>query len=449
MAKRKITVVGGGLAGSLMAVYFAKRGFDVEVYERRPDMRRADIGAGKSINLALSVRGILALEKVGLKEAILENAIAMNGRMMHSENGDLSYQPYGKEGQYINSVSRGGLNVHLLELADENPNVKLFFNHRCLDVDLEKSIATFKDENGEKVTVESDYIIGGDGAFSAVRMRMMKSARLDYSQDYLDHGYKELTIPPTADGKFAMEPNALHIWPRGSYMMIALPNPDKTFTCTLFFPYSGENSFETITTPEQVMDFFNTHFPDAVPMMPTLIEDFFGNPTGSLVTVRCFPWVANKAVLLGDACHAVVPFYGQGMNCAFEDCVVMDECIEKHGDDLDAAFREYEILRKPNADAIADLALQNFIEMRDLVGDPAFLKQKEVEHDLCERYPDLFKSQYELVTFTNEPYAFAQQRGASNTQFVQQLVSEGLTNQLGDRSFIENRLRKHRGEATT
>ncbi|MBI1306610.1 MAG: NAD(P)-binding protein [Bacteroidetes bacterium] len=439
MSKLKITVVGGGLAGSLMAVYFAKRGFEVHVYESRPDMRRADISAGRSINLALSVRGLKALEKVGLKDRILEKAIPMNGRMMHSESGDLAYQPYGVEGQHINSVSRGGLNIQLLELADENPDVHLHFNHRCLDVDLKNAIATFKDENGNKVTVDSDYIIGGDGAFSAVRLRMMKSARLNYSQDYLEHGYKELTIPATADGNFAMDANCLHIWPRGSYMMIALPNPDKSFTCTLFFPHSG---FEELDTKEKVREFFLTHFADAVPMMPTLEEDFFENPTGALVTVRCFPWVADKAVLLGDACHAVVPFYGQGMNCAFEDCVVMDECIEKHWPDLDGAFREYEVLRKPNADAIADLALQNFIEMRDLVGDEDFLHFKHIEHELCELYPDLFKSQYEMVTFTNMDYSVAKEKGAENTRFVQNIIANGWEDQISDRSFVEEQMRK-------
>ncbi len=439
----KITVVGGGLAGSLMAVYFAKRGFDVEVYERRPDMRKAEIGAGRSINLALSTRGIRALEKVGLKDAILANAIPMTGRMIHPEDkGELAYQPYGTQGQHINSVSRGGLNAHLLQLADENPNVQLFFNHKCLDVNFKTGVAKFQQEDGQKVEVKSDYIIGGDGAFSAVRLRMMKSARLDYSQDYLDHGYKELTIPATADGGFAMEPNALHIWPRGAYMMIALPNPDKSFTCTLFFPFSGENSFETLTTTDQVKNFFLKHFPDAVPMMPTLVEDFFENPTGSLVTVRCFPWVSGKAALLGDACHAVVPFYGQGMNCAFEDCVVLDECIEKYWPDMDQALDEYQNLRKPNADAIADLAIQNFVEMRDLVGDKDFLHYKEVEHQLCELHPDLFKSQYELVTFTNVDYKYAQDRGSENTKMVNLIIENGWEDRVGDRTFIEKILQQ-------
>jgi kynurenine 3-monooxygenase len=448
MKKYKITMVGGGLAGSLMAVYFAQRGFEVNLYERRPDMRKADISAGKSINLALSARGIRALEKVGLKDAILSKAIAMNGRMIHSEKGELSYQPYGTEGQFINSVSRGGLNIQLLELADENPDVHLFFNHKCLDVDLENAVATFRNEAGEKVRVESDYVIGGDGAFSAVRMRMMKSGRFDYSQDYTDHGYKELCIPATANGEFALDPNSLHIWPRGAYMMIALPNPDKSFTCTLFYPFEGINSFESLKTEADVRAFFNEHFADAVPLMPTLVEDYFENPTGTLVTVRCYPWVKGKTALLGDACHAVVPFYGQGMNCAFEDCVVMDECIEKHWPNMDKAMDEYQKSRKINADAIADLALQNFVEMRDLVGDKDFLHYKKVEHDLCDLYPELFKSQYELVTFSNVDYSYAQQRGAENTKVGLDLIANGWEDKLSDKAFITNLLQQHRTAAT-
>lgn len=442
MSKTKITVVGGGLAGSLMAVYFAKKGYEVNVFERRPDMRNTDISAGKSINLALSTRGLRALEKVGLKNAILEDAIAMHGRTMHDEAGNLSYQPYGTEGQFINSVSRGGLNVQLLELADENPDVHLFFNHKCIDVDFETGQTTFKRQDGENVVIDGDYIIGGDGAFSQVRLQMMMSGRLDYSQDYLDHGYKELTIPPTASGEFALEPNALHIWPRGEYMMIALPNPDKSFTCTLFYPFTGKISFESLKKEQDVMAFFNQHFADAVPMMPTLIEDFFSNPTGSLVTVRCYPWVKGRAALIGDACHAVVPFYGQGMNCAFEDCIVLDECIERHNGNLDAAFAEYQKLRKVNADAIADLAIQNFIEMRDLVADEEFMHYKKIEHDLCELHPDLFQSQYEMVTFTNVDYSVAKNKGAENTKLVKEIIKQGWEAKITDRNFILDLLSK-------
>ncbi len=436
MSKTTITVVGGGLAGSLMAVYFARKGYEVNLFERRPDMRNADISAGKSINLALSSRGLRALEKVGLKEAILSEAIPMHGRTMHDESGNLSYQPYGTEGQYINSVSRGGLNIQLLKLADENPDVHLFFNHKCVDIDFKSGETTFINENGETLVQKADFVLGSDGAFSRVRLRMMKSGRLTFSQDYLEHGYKELTIPPTADGKFAIEPNALHIWPRGEYMMIALPNPDKSFTCTLFYPFSGPVSFDTLKSKEDVEGFFNTHFADAVPLMPTLVEDFFANPTGSLVTVRCYPWVKGKAALLGDACHAVVPFYGQGMNCAFEDCVVLDECIDQADGNLEEAFDAYQKSRKVNADAIADLAIQNFMEMRDAVGDEDFLHYKQVEHNLCELHPDLFQSQYEMVTFTNVPYSTAQSKGAENTALVKKIIDNGWEDKITDRTFV-------------
>ena len=435
MSREKVTLVGGGLAGSLMAVYLAKRGYEVNIYERRPDMRNVEIPAGRSINLALSTRGIRALSKVGLDKAVLDKAIAMNGRMMHSEKGELTYQPYGTDGQHINSVSRAHLNIQLLKLADENEHVHQFFNKRCTKVDLESGTCWFKDsETGEVEEVKADHIIGADGAFSAIRNRMMKTDRFDYSQSYTNAGYKELCIEPI-NGEFAIDPNALHIWPRGNFMMIALPNPDKTFTCTLFMPFEGENSFENLKTDDEVLNFFNTHFADSVPLMPDLLKDFKENPTGSLVTVRCYPWNRGKATLIGDACHAIVPFYGQGMNCAFEDCVVMDECLDEF-DDWDTAMQHYQVRRKPNADAIADLALQNFIEMRDLVGDKDFLHFKNVEHKLCELHPNLFQSQYEMVTFSNIPYSEALNKGAENSKKVMQLIAEGKEDRIEDAAFV-------------
>lgn len=431
---KKITLVGGGLAGSLMAVYLAKRGYKVDIYERRPDMRNVDIPAGKSINLALSARGINALKKVGLSEAILSKAIAMKGRMMHDLNGNLAYQPYGKDGQHINSVSRAHLNIQLLALADENPNVNLHFNMKCIKVDIENACCWFKDENGKTVEVKADAIIGADGAFSAVRDRMMRDSQFNYSQDYLRVGYKELCIE-AVNGEFALEPNALHIWPRGEFMMIALPNPDKTFTCTLFQSYEGPNSIDSLKTKDQILNFFNTHFKDAVPLMPNLVEDYQENPTGSLVTVRCYPWHKGKATLMGDACHAVVPFYGQGMNCAFEDCVEMADCLDEYGE-WDAAMKKYQLRRKTNADAIADLAIQNFTEMSELVADKDFLEYKRVEHDLCELYPDLFQSQYEMVTFSLIPYRQALNKGAENTRKVKKLIAEGKQDKIKNRDFV-------------
>lgn len=443
----KVVIAGGGLAGSLMAAYLGRRGYQVELYERRIDMRKNRISAGKSINLALSTRGLNALEKVGLRDAMLTHAIPMHGRMMHDMKGNQKYQPYGKDGQYINSVSRGMLNIILLDLADSFPNVNIFFEHVCIDADLESGKAIFKKADGSEVTVTADRLIGGDGAFSAIRNEMMKTSRFDYSQDYENYGYKELTIAPK-DGGFALDKNCLHIWPRGEFMLIALPNPDFTFTCTLFFPYEGPVSFDAIRTEADLMEFFNSTFPDVVPLMPDLVADFFGNPTGSLVTVRCYPWVKGKAALIGDAAHAVVPFYGQGMNCAFEDVVELDECLEKHHGNWDLAMQDYQQIRKPNADAIADLALQNFVEMRDKVGDEAFLHYKKVEHDLCELYPEMFRSQYELVSFTLEPYQFAKEQGARNTSLVNDLIDLNLEDKINDREFMLNFFRARLDQET-
>lgn len=431
----KITLVGGGLSGSLLAIYLAKKGFEVHVFERRPDMRKNRMSAGRSINLALSARGLRALEKVGLDQEVLKQAIPMYGRVMHGIDGKLSYQPYGLEGQAIYSVSRGMLNIRLLELADEFENIHLYFNHRCTDLDLKTSTCSFIDEAGQELQFSSDRVIGTDGAFAATRGRMQMGDRFDYQQFYLAHGYKELLIPPGEGGRFMMEKEALHIWPRGSFMMIALPNPPGDFTCTLFFPFEGEESFAALKTEEDVRDFFNKYFPDAVSLMPSLVEDFFENPTSSLVTVKCYPWVKeDKLALLGDAAHAIVPFFGQGMNCAFEDCVVMDECIEQFGGDWFAAFDAYQKSRKPNADAIADLAIQNFIEMRDSVGNETFLQRKKLEHDLCERYPSLFKSQYEMVTFSHIPYSRALAAGPLNDGILNEIMEQKIS--LDDKDRI-------------
>jgi kynurenine 3-monooxygenase len=431
----KITIVGGGLSGSLLAIYMAKRGFEVNLFERRPDMRKASIYQGRSINLALSTRGLNALSRIGLDKQILEDAIPMFGRMMHSRTGELSYHPYGKEGQAINSVSRGRLNTKLIELADEFPNITLHFNTKCVDVDIDNSIAVFELEDGSRKTVQSDRIIGTDGAFAATRSKLQTSERFNYSQQYLHVGYKELAIPAGENGSFLMEKNALHIWPRGSFMMIALPNPAGDFTCTLFLPYE---LFDSIRTTEDIKAFFEKEFADVMPVMPTLTEDFKNNPVGSLVTVKCFPWVKNdKLALVGDAAHAIVPFYGQGMNCSFEDVVVMDECIEQYGTDWKRVFEAYQALRKPNADAIADLAVQNYYEMADKVGDKHFLHKKHIEHELTELYPERFKSQYELTTFSLSSYEHALQQGQKNDVLLEKIIADGAEDKLKDPAYME------------
>jgi len=432
---QKITIIGGGLAGSLAAIYMAKRGFEVNLFERRPDMRKTNIYQGKSINLALSTRGLHALEKIGLDKEILADAIPMYGRMMHSKTGELSYHPYGKQGQAINSVSRGRLNQKLIELADAFPNITIYFNSKCVDVDVNKTTATFELEDDSLKTITSDRILGTDGAFAATRSKLQTSERFNYSQSYLHVGYKELEIPEGENGQFMMEKNALHIWPRGSFMMIALPNPKGDFTCTLFMPFE---LFDNIKSKEDVAKFFHDEFPDAVPMMPTLVDDYMKNPTSNLVTVRCYPWVkSDKLALAGDAAHAVVPFYGQGMNCSFEDIVVLDNMIEKYGDDWNTIFDEYQKERKPNADAIADLAIQNYYEMADKVGDKHFLHKKHIEHELSELYPDKFKSQYELTTFSLSGYKYAWDMGKKNDALLERIIADKAEEKIKDTAYME------------
>lgn len=423
-----ITIVGAGLAGSLLSVYLAKKGYSVNVYERRPDMRKANISAGKSINLALSTRGIHALKEVGLYEEIKKISIPMYGRMIHSLDGSTSLQPYGRDmSEYINSVSRGDLNKKLMDLAEEYPSVKMHFNMRCLSFDMNKDELYFHNEDTNVTTaVSSKLTIATDGATSPVRMEMLKIPRFDFKQEYENYGYKELHIPPNADGSFRMETNALHIWPRGSYMLIALPNMDGSFTCTLFLAYDhklgGENSFEFLNDNAKVQKFFEKNFPDAIELMPELLHDFFTNPTGTLITIKCYPWcIDGKLAMLGDAAHAIVPFFGQGMNAAFEDCTVMNECIEQHPGDWQKIFSEYEVLRKPNTDAIADLAQENFIEMRDHVATAEYQLKKKIEGLLYSKYPDTFIPKYSMVTFLRVPYSTALKRGKIQEEILSEL----------------------------
>ncbi len=435
--KEKIAIIGGGLSGSLLAICLAKRGAQVELYERRGDIRKGQAAAGRSINLALSTRGIEALKRVGLAEQVLNDAIPMNGRMMHSVDGQLTYQAYGKEGQYINSVSRSLLNIKLLELADEFDNVKILFKQKCVDVDLNKNTAVMEDENGVQTSITADILFGSDGSFSAVRSEMQKTSRFTYSQTYENYGYKELEIVPGPDSSFQAEEHALHIWPRGEFMMIALPNPGGNFTCTLFLPYEGERSFEKLQTPQEIEAFFKQYFADAIPMMPNYVEDFMSNPTGSLVTIRCTPWVNKKFALIGDAAHAVIPFYGQGMNCSFEDVKELDEIIEAHYPNWDNIFKKYQEARIKNANAIADLACKNFVEMRDLVGRPEFMRFKKIDNDLCAHYPEMYKSQYELVSFSKTSYKYAQDMGYKNEALIAHIMEHNLDTDIQNAAVIK------------
>jgi kynurenine 3-monooxygenase len=408
----KFVLIGSGLAGGLLAAYLGRRGYDVDLYERRADPREGNIVAGRSINLAISTRGIHALEQLGIADEALQHAIPMRGRMIHDKSGALHFAPYDVDPKKcINSIGRASLNTTVIEAAQRYPNVRVHFNRKCTDVDPTEVVCRLETETG-KLTVRGDAVIGVDGAFSAVRASMQRSIdNFQYNESYLAHGYKELTIPPATDGSWQMEKNALHIWPRKSFMMIALPNPDGSFTCTLFWEFEGPRSFATTTTDDDVQRFFDEEFPDAVPLMPTLLEDFKDNPTGSLVTIRCSPWYyRDRICLLGDAAHAVVPFYGQGMNAAFEDCIVLDECLEKFANDRERAFAEYFERRKENADALADLAIGNFIEMRDKTASRTFRAKKKLDHLLEAALPGVYLPLYTMVTFTRVPYAQAAHR---------------------------------------
>ncbi len=404
--------MGAGLVGSVLAANLARKGHEVHVYEKRPDIRKAGNMGGRSINLALSERGWKALRLIGIEDQIRKEAIPMYGRMIHDEKGKLTFQPYGVGDQAIYSVSRGGLNARLIEFA-EKLGVDFHFENACVSLDLREGIIELEKTKLSAKTVT----FGADGAFSRIRLGMMKQDRFDYSQEYLRHAYKELSIPPDEQGGWRIEKNALHIWPRHSFMLIALPNADGSFTCTLFAPFEGENSFAKLRTEEEVTRWFQKFFPDAIALMPTLIEDFFSNPTSSLHTVRCQPWNKGPVALIGDAAHAVVPFYGQGMNAGFEDVTVLDELMEAHRGDWPELLHAYAVSRKPNADAIADLAIKNFMEMRDRVADERFLYRKKLERMLHEKYPDEYIPVYTLVTFTHTPYAEAQKMGKLQDRF--------------------------------
>ena len=442
--QKKVTIVGAGLVGSLLSIYLAKKGYTVSIYERRADMRKITMAAGRSINLALSDRGWRGLEGVGIAEDIKKIAIPMYGRFIHHRDGSTAYQPYGKDQQAIYSVSRADINMKLMDLAEAQPNVAIHFDERCTNIDRQNLHAVFEHNQSKQVTnTSADLLFGADGAFAASRLNMqLQSDRFEYNQHYIDCGYKELIIPPGKDGAFLMEKNALHIWPRGSFMMIALPNPDGNFTCTLFLPFEGEKSFANLKTKEQVEQFFANEFPDAVPLMPTLVEDFMHNPTSSLVTVKCFPWVFDdKIALIGDAAHAIVPFYGQGMNCGFEDCVVLNELIEQHQENWPAILTDYQKLRKPDGDAIADLAVANFVEMRDKTADPKFLLQKKIEARFSEKHPDKWIPLYSMVTYSPHiRYSTALKEGIKQQAVMDQVMELPNIETIWDSEQVEQKI---------
>lgn len=426
-----VSIIGAGLAGSLMGIYLAQQNFPVEIFERRPDMRSSEIGGGRSINLALSARGIHALKETGIADDIMRIAIPMRGRMIHGATGELVFQRYGKDdSEALYATSRAELNKALMTAAEKYNTLRFHFNRRCIGVNFEAGAVRFlNEETREEIVHTTQTIIAVDGASSAVRNEMVSKGISQFSLDYLNYGYKELTIPPASNGRHPIEKNALHIWPRKTFMLIAHPNLDGSFTCTLFFPHSGPESFESLTTPADVNSFFLQHFPDIVNLIPELTKEYFSNPTGSMVTVKGLRWHAGgKVLLLGDAAHAIVPFFGQGMNCAFEDCSHLIQLIGRQTTrmasnevDWNKVFTEFESNRKKDTDAIADLAAENFLEMRDHVAEPKFQLKKKVEHILEERHPGRFVPKYTMVTFRRVPYSLAYARG---------VVQEGILNEL-------------------
>jgi len=442
---KSATIVGAGLVGSLWAVYLAKAGYKVKIFESRDDLRKADISAGKSINLALSERGWKAFRTAGVEKEIEKIAIPMNGRTMHDLDGQLTFQPYGKEGQAIFSVSRAGINCAMMDVAEKYGDAEIFYNERCYDANLEEGIVYFENtKTGEQSEVKSDVVFATDGAFSAVRYNaMQKLDRFNYSQRYIEDGYRELLLPANDDGSYKMEINTLHIWPRGRYMLIALPNEDGSFTCTLFMPHEHhEHSFEKLKSKVEIEGFFKSIFPDFYNLMPNVADAWEDHPLSSLAIIRCYPWTHGKVALMGDAAHATVPFYGQGMNCGFEDCSVMWDLMQKHDEDWDKVFSEYQELRKPNGDAVQDLSLHNYHVMRDFVADPEFLLQKKFEKRISELYPDKYIPLYSQVTFTHIPYAEAYKKGKEQDAYIKGIMKDHDISALFENGGVDELIHK-------
>lgn len=437
---KNIAVVGSGLVGSLLALHFTKAGHRVTVFDRRPDVRTVEF-SGRSINLAMSNRGWKALREAGIEEEIRKLAIPLYQRAMHVNSSPVYFQKYGKEGEAIYSISRGVLNRKMIDLA-ETAGVEFRFEEKVWDVDLsEAKLFTGESEKGEWQEYDFDLIFGADGAFSRVRHKMQRQSRFNYSQDFIDVGYKELRIPANADGSHKLDKNSFHIWPRGKFMLIAMPNLDGSFTCTLFLPFEGEHSFENLTTEKEAENFFSRYFPDIKDEISNLTRDFFRNPTSALVTVKCFPWTYNdKIALVGDAAHAIVPFYGQGMNAGFEDISELSRLESEYGDDWESIFREYQNLRKPNADAIAELSYRNFLEMSSKTADPDFLLRKKIEKHFASKHPEKWKPVYSRVTFSEKPYSEALQIGDEQAAIMDVIMKLPDISEKWDSEEVEQKI---------
>lgn len=428
MKNNNITILGAGLIGSLLGIYLKKNGLNVSIYEKRPDSRSIEqAGAGRSINMALSYRGWKAIDKVGLREKVEPLTIPMYGRRIHDEHGNTRLMPYGKEDQAIYSISRQKFNELLMNEA-EKAGAKLYFEHQCEDIDIESHVIRFSLSANRMKMEQAGVIIGADGAYSSLRQAIQRQTRLNFKQEYISHGYKELTIPPTPEGDFAMDPYALHIWPRGRFMMIALPNLDKSFTCTLFLPFEGSKvCFDKITDERDITSLFRNYFDDAYHLMPNLVEEYLRNPISALINVECYPWTVNNNLLIGDASHAMVPFFGQGMNCGFEDCYLLNGLIEKYGTtSWELIFEKFQKTRKPDTDAISQMAMDNFTEMRDSVSDPKFLVRKKIEAKLHELYPEEWIPLYTMVTFTDMKYSEAFAQGKLQESIMDQVMEDPL-----------------------
>jgi kynurenine 3-monooxygenase len=437
---KKIAIVGSGLVGSLLAIYLQRRGHSITVFDRRPDIRTIEF-SGRSINLAMSDRGWRALREIQIENEVKKIAIPLNKRAMHVIGKPLYFQKYGKEGEAIWSISRGVLNRKMIDLA-EDAGVEFRFEEKVWDLDLpEAKLYTGETEKGEWKEYDFDIVFGCDGAFSRIRHKMQRRSRFDYSQDFIDVGYKELTIPANKDGSHKLDRNSFHIWPRGRFMFIAMPNLDGSFTCTLFMPFEGEVSFESITTKKEAKKFFKTHFPNVRKEIENLTTDFFKNPTSALVTMKCYPWTYwDKVALVGDAAHAIVPFYGQGMNAGFEDIYFLDQLMAQYGDDWETIFRSYQEQRKPNADAIAELSYRNFMEMSSKTADSQFLLQKKIEKRFAEKYPDKWIPAYSRVTFSNRPYTEALAVGDAQEEIMKKVMQIPNIEEIWDSPEVEQRM---------
>ena len=436
----KIAVVGSGLVGTLLAIYLKKQGHTVHVFDRSVDIRKVEF-SGRSINLVMSDRGWKTLKDIGLDDEIRKIGISVNKRGIHMQDGSFVTQNYGKEGEAIFSLSRGILNRKMIDLA-ENAGVEFFFEHKIWDVTLsDATLHVGETERGEWHDLKYDKVFGADGAFSRIRHRMQRQSMFDYSQEFMKIGYKELHIPANENGTHKIDKNTLHIWPRGNFMLMGLSNLDGSFTCTLFMPFVGENSFENLKTESDLVAFFETFFPDTKTVIPDLVVDFFKNPTSNLVMTKCYPWTFDdKVALIGDSAHAIVPFYGQGMNAGFEDITVLNEMILKYGDDWKMIFEEYQKARKLNADAIAELAERNFVEMSTKTADKNFLLQKKIEKHFSDRFPEKWTPLYSRVTFSLQPYAEALAMGDFQDTIMQQILAMENIEQIWDNELVENRI---------